>query len=619
MKYKLPELFSIICFLFFSQNTFSQISQVTSYADAPSMQSPNANTLGRFGDIPVSLFNGTTNINIPLTEIKNGSISVPISLVYNSEGCRPDQHPTWVGLNWSLQAGGVITRTANGNFDECVDIDNGTQYSYYDIFTSLSTPNWSNLVQMGMGDLSPDEFSFSVGNISGKFMLNHEGKWIVQSKNNLNLKVVHEIQTNYSVYLGSESVIVPRSYTKFILITGDGTKYIFGDKPDAIEFSLPHFPREIGIDNLGDPVSSDTRGWKNSLQASTWHLSEIISPSGNHVTFSYTTDFSFQQVTYSQISNGLLCGTANFLYVEAINDTRKYLIKSAYLDKIETDNGLICKFSKSISNELKWIPQASSIPHVFIRQPSYLFRYYKLDALELKVNSKTTKKIALGYIEKSTERLKLNKVEFLSLSGDQKESIYRMEYNNKPLPVYNSGHEDHWGFYNGKNYWETRSATSYTMPNIAEYYESREADPNFMDAEIIKRIIYPTGGYSEFSFEPHTYSKIIKQSPTIILNTLTTNKIAGGLRIKKIETYDSFSNVPQVKEYFYNTDYINGGMLSSGVLSGEPIYQETLVNNLIYKFSSSPLLYLNSTNGNHITSSKVTIYINQYFTNIWYK
>ncbi|MFM2394547.1 MAG: hypothetical protein RLZZ546_2529, partial [Bacteroidota bacterium] len=579
MKYKLKLLNIQVIFittfiLSASTKTFSQ--KLFQYSGEPSIQSPNVTSLGKFGDIPVSLFTGTANINIPLTEIKNGLISVPIALQYDAGGCRPDQHPGWVGLNWNLQVGGVIRRTTNGDFDEFVHKERGAGVSYYNLYNTLASADWkNNLVDPNnpfsrLNDRSPDEFSFTFNNISGKFILNHEGKWIVQSKENLNLEIVHEMQSNYSVNFGSGNVIMPRSYTKFILTTGDGTKYIFGGQPNAIEFSMPAVNGSMAPHNELLPSQSYLDlidGWETFVQASAWHLSEIISPSGNQVLFNYTTDFSFQQATYSEISQNWVPSTTGLLYhyTKDINLNNKYLIKSSYLDKIETNSGLVCTFSKSVSNELNWeYKQKPWTQDVLLAKPDYLCRYYKLDKIEIKTNDKTTKKITLGFIEKNTERLKLKEVKFLSLTDTQTESIYRMEYNNTLLPKYNSGLEDHWGYYNGTNYWGGVSDQySAALPNMEDYYQSREANPALMQAEVIKRLIYPAGGYSEFTFEPHTYSKLVKQDPTITLQSLNANKIAGGLRIKKIETFDAFSTTPRVQEYFYNKNYINGEGLSS--------------------------------------------------------
>ena len=41
--------------------------------------SPEAASLGQYGNVPVSLYNGRTNISIPIYEIKGKEISLPIS------------------------------------------------------------------------------------------------------------------------------------------------------------------------------------------------------------------------------------------------------------------------------------------------------------------------------------------------------------------------------------------------------------------------------------------------------------------------------------------------------------------------------------------------------------
>src|SRR6202012_537761 len=82
------------------------------------VQSPNAASIGLFGSYPVSYYTGVPIIDIPLYTLKEREISVPISLSYHASGFRPDQHPGWVGTGWSLNAGGVITRTVNDIMDE---------------------------------------------------------------------------------------------------------------------------------------------------------------------------------------------------------------------------------------------------------------------------------------------------------------------------------------------------------------------------------------------------------------------------------------------------------------------------------------------------------------------
>jgi len=73
-------------------------------------QSPEVSSLIKEVTTPVSLSSGTVNIDIPIYTLKHGDIAVPISLSYDASGVKVDAQPTWVGQNWSLKAGGMISR-----------------------------------------------------------------------------------------------------------------------------------------------------------------------------------------------------------------------------------------------------------------------------------------------------------------------------------------------------------------------------------------------------------------------------------------------------------------------------------------------------------------------------
>jgi hypothetical protein len=76
--------------------------------------SPTASALAKYADIPVSLYTGTANISVPLYELKSKTLSLPISLSYHSGGIKVQEAGGWVGMGWSLNSGGVITRTVRG-------------------------------------------------------------------------------------------------------------------------------------------------------------------------------------------------------------------------------------------------------------------------------------------------------------------------------------------------------------------------------------------------------------------------------------------------------------------------------------------------------------------------
>lgn len=74
-------------------------------------KTPNVSSLVSQLDYPVSLYTGVPNISVPIYVIETDGIQIPISLSYNASGIRAGQEASWVGLGWSLNAGGIISRT----------------------------------------------------------------------------------------------------------------------------------------------------------------------------------------------------------------------------------------------------------------------------------------------------------------------------------------------------------------------------------------------------------------------------------------------------------------------------------------------------------------------------
>lgn len=95
------------------------------------MPAPNAAALGKYSDIPVSYFTGVPSISIPIYTVQEGPLSVPVALNYHASGVRVGEPASWVGLGWSLDAGGMVTRTVMGKPDD--------QNGYYFTGASLTT------------------------------------------------------------------------------------------------------------------------------------------------------------------------------------------------------------------------------------------------------------------------------------------------------------------------------------------------------------------------------------------------------------------------------------------------------------------------------------------------
>lgn len=53
--------------------------------------SPTTSDFMKYGDIPVSLYTGKINKEIPIYNVKDSEYDFPISLIYTSDGFKPDK------------------------------------------------------------------------------------------------------------------------------------------------------------------------------------------------------------------------------------------------------------------------------------------------------------------------------------------------------------------------------------------------------------------------------------------------------------------------------------------------------------------------------------------------
>jgi len=81
-------------------------------------RSPTATALGRYGEYPVGLYTGVPVIEIPIHAFSVGGLTIPIKLTYHAAGHKVSDFASWVGLGWSLQTGGMISRNVLGLPDE---------------------------------------------------------------------------------------------------------------------------------------------------------------------------------------------------------------------------------------------------------------------------------------------------------------------------------------------------------------------------------------------------------------------------------------------------------------------------------------------------------------------
>ncbi|MBR1869375.1 MAG: hypothetical protein IJ799_04845, partial [Bacteroidales bacterium] len=128
--------------------------------------SPAAMELAKYTAYPVDLSNGLVQISIPLYEIVDGDIRIPLALSYHASGIKPNARSCdWLGDGWSITGLPSLSRSINGGPDEHV----------YDArIAALDNPTWEQLeyITSQTLDVALDEFYYSAGGHSGRLYFN---------------------------------------------------------------------------------------------------------------------------------------------------------------------------------------------------------------------------------------------------------------------------------------------------------------------------------------------------------------------------------------------------------------------------------------------------------------
>lgn len=98
-------------YIVYSQGDFRATGEIKNeIPEGNLLSNPDVSALHKVNMFDMNLYTGKANVNIPIYEIKSGDISIPIALNYDTGGVKVDEFSTSVGQNWSLIAGGSISR-----------------------------------------------------------------------------------------------------------------------------------------------------------------------------------------------------------------------------------------------------------------------------------------------------------------------------------------------------------------------------------------------------------------------------------------------------------------------------------------------------------------------------
>ncbi|MEO6686049.1 MAG: hypothetical protein ABIN24_08790, partial [Dyadobacter sp.] len=496
MKKIITFLLSILVFIhsaLFAQPVNNAIKDIVTPA-------PNAASLGKYGDIPVSYYTGVPNVGIPISTVSDGPVSLPVSLSYHAGGLKVGEMASWAGLGWSLQAGGIISRTVQGKEDERADgyFVTGRNLEVDANGCVTASPYNAQNFRSGAADGEPDIFSFSVGGYSGKFFFEADKTDDGVTNPKIVLIPKQDIRIDYQLDGSISNIARLKTFT---MITPDGTRYQFGN---------------IDSDANAKGIELTRTNPASSLMASSWYLRKVSSADGNYnisldyaqEKYRYDFDAAFDLGYRSTPQGGY---RENINYVEGwrlstISSPTTTITFVAGSDREDIDN-------RDFNDNASAAP-AKRLQKIQIQSGS-LCKYFELshtyyvDASTLKSGNDNTDK-----------RLKLTGIQEKSCDNTVAVNPYNFQYYEDAttasfLPNRVSSAVDHWGFYNGA----TNTTSGLNIPatrlqfqnqlgeqiDIVKGTSNRETNEAQMLLGTLKKISYPTGGATTFEYEANSY------------------------------------------------------------------------------------------------------------------
>ncbi|TYP76142.1 hypothetical protein [Aquimarina intermedia] len=402
---------------------------------------PEVANLMKYGDIPVNLAAGKIDYSVPIYTIKVGDFEYPISLSYNYSGLVTEEDVGSVGLGWTLNGTGLITRQINGKPDESasfgyigqdMNTPSGIGFEYVEPFYKQQLSN--NLIEQlfrnaanGQWDTEPDKFMIKAGDTEGSFYLNARAIPVFMP------------QKNYKVTFDN-------NFSGKITVDNDlGIIYEFED----IEYTTQEGSMSTSLINY----------------TSNWYLSKIRFPnSSKEISFFYD-NYTYHKTGYRETKttrSGSSCeGLAN---PSITSDQSDALTQPKLLKKIVFPDGELRFFNKTDSNGsmLEKVELLNTLSDT-ISQFNYKYS-----------NTIPSAKKTLQAITKS--------------KGNSILPYFNFEYYGTLPEVLDYRSQDHWGFYNGKN-----------NKGLLE----GDRSISFKHARIgaLNKIVDPTKGYTKINYE----------------------------------------------------------------------------------------------------------------------
>lgn len=564
-------IFSLFCFLVCysvhgqtqkQQSDSLRMRMAFSSIEIPSYKKelalPQTWLMNMYGDYPVDLSSGLVDISIPIYEIETPNLTLPITAKFHASGLRTDEQIGTMGLRWIMNVDCMVSRKVKGYPDDCFY---GSATAPFD--NRVNDPNYlPDLATLYGGTAYNKELytSYAISPNILPYLPNYSGPASVFKDTEYDLFSYHLPSGKSGKFILHDSAGIKKAYTipyepvkvEVKRVNGHG---LFNQVVITDENGITY---NYGKTVIGDEGNTDSQQINGDPIVVGWHLNAIIS---------------------ADKKDSILIEYQNLWGIKTKYwQSMDYIIRDDHKAQIPIDWPPYPYYiSDFFSEEIKSNPEGYAIhyydelpsPHfnhlskIIFKGGTVLFNYSKifdshfLSSMEISdTNSAKTKKIEFTYQE-DNKLVLMNKLSFVDIdnTNSTEKETYQFVYYSPDryfIDDYEDTQSDWWGYYSYlrfdviKDTIRLGDPLHYYMgcPQTAiigkGLYNDKNSNYVSMLCGMIKSIIYPTGGRTNFNYESNFYYK-----------RDVGKEACGGLRIKSIENM-AVDGKSEFKTYKYN-------------------------------------------------------------------
>lgn len=487
----------------------------------------------------ISQYTGRVNVKYDIFKINVGNLEIPISLNYSTNGIKPSELSSNIGIGWSLSYGGIITRITRDKADDSV---NGYLHTNtYENF-SIDKIKRQNILNQTIYepsvDLVPDEFNYQANASSGIFYIDQFSKNTILQKFS-NYKINYQLENNI--------------LNSFSINDDVGNTYYYGNLNNNNAYSS--IISKGFVQKNTPAMEYHMLGNEESLK-DTWYISKIITNTNEIIEYKYEDeDVHYFQKNYDKIIKPSMFGSSDssspydapgiYTYFSEIWEHKKRLKEIVW-----RGGRVIFLYNESERQDLDG---SNALSHVIVNDMNgVLIKKVKLSqSYNENISLNNNVNVLLKTLDPTSEKkMFLDKIEeYYKMDKVVKKTNYL--YSNKNnIPNRFTTSLDSWGYYNGKPNGNYISL----LTDDQNENDNRGVELEYLKIGTLDSIVEYLGATTVFNFETNNLKAGFDASNIITQNGYVPNATNNTTSIRNVFLSKANINIPSYnlqENYFY--------------------------------------------------------------------